>query len=115
MGKDNDCRVVYIAKMPDAPDYSTIAYSSPAFGGYLVTVIWPTGWPPPAPGSFVNEPGGRPTTGANAVCWAGILPKEVFGGMGGVAIPNVPVPAIRPEYEVCPQVQPARGRSLGSY
>lgn len=91
-----DCTVGLRRKILENLNYDIIGYRIPGCSGFI-TIIWPAGWPAPAPGSFENKPGGRPVTEENAETWQGILPKEVFGGVGGVTIPSAPPPE-RPDY-----------------
>lgn len=62
--------------------YSIFCYSHNAD---VITILWPTKWPAPATGTFG--------------CNKGMLPKEYFGGNGGVDSPQIPVPEIIPEYQ----------------
>lgn len=91
-----DCTVGFRRKISENPYYHTIGYRVPGYGGF-VTIAWPASWPAPAPGSFENIPGGRPVTEENAQQWQGLLPKEVFGGVGGIKIPSGPPPEM-PDY-----------------
>ena len=92
------CCVAFRRKSFEWRGFDTIAYLCPGYGGFI-TVTWPTGWPAPATGTF----GGGP----------GILPKEYFGGKGGVEKPTRVIPDIRPDYEVAPDC-PA-GKASGAY
>ncbi len=78
------CCVAFRRKNIDWPGFDTIAYKCPGYGGFI-TVTWPTGWPAPATGTFG--------------CSEGILPKEYFGGKGGVEKPTREIPSVRPTYD----------------
>ena len=64
--------------------YSTLCYKSPQYSGGFITVIWPTAWPAPAPGTFGMADG--------------ILPKNYFGGEGGITVPVKAPPQEMPDY-----------------
>jgi hypothetical protein len=81
------CCVAMRKKHPEYRGFDTIGYKCAGYGGFI-TVIWPTGWPAPATGTFGKGPG--------------LLPKEEFGGPGGAGPIAKPIPVTRPDYQVAP-------------
>lgn len=81
------CCVANRRKHPAYHGFDTIGYKCPSYGGFI-TVLWPTGWPAPATGTFGKG--------------AGLLPKEEFGGAGGIGPPVKQPPAQRPDYAEAP-------------